>query len=155
MCRDTALGSEIAATDATEERPGIHAGELAVGINGVHGRLAEEHHRPLPCLVGLGVGNQQAARSVRLGADLRTIDGRPQGHDRFGGLLRRVFPDRFLAKSPKSRRSAGNGPVSRPRLHRLTLHNQPTRIPAQAESQRRAAEFGRRLWRETEATPTP
>ena len=38
------------------------------------------------------------------------IDGRSQGHDRFGGLLRRVFPDRFLAKSPKkpqSRRSAG------------------------------------------------
>ena len=38
------------------------------------------------------------------------IDGRPQGHDRFGELLRLVFPDRFLPKSSKSRRNVGNRP---------------------------------------------
>ena len=38
------------------------------------------------------------------------IDGRPQGHDRFGELLRLVFPDRFLPKSSKSRRNVGNWP---------------------------------------------
>ena len=42
MCRDTALGSAIAEADATEERPVFNAGELAVGGDGGHCRLAEE-----------------------------------------------------------------------------------------------------------------
>ena len=45
--------------ELTKKRSVFNAGELAVGINGVHGRLAEEHHSPLPCLVGLGVRNRR------------------------------------------------------------------------------------------------
>lgn len=75
VCRHTVLGDVVAAAHPTKQWPGLNAGELAVGINGVHCRLAEEDHGSLPGLVGLGAWNQQAARSVHLGADVRTIDG--------------------------------------------------------------------------------
>ena len=79
------------------------------------------------------------------------IDGQPQGRARFGELVHLVFGDRFLPKSPKSRQRLQNGSVSHPREYT----SQPARALEQTKSQRRAAEFGRRLWSEAGRIPTP